>query len=74
MRPFSGLLDALALGTIPAMKKTRQDTRVRSRPLQAPVQAPDLASVRGGDNGVISSRNLHVGISPHDDGVIHSRN
>jgi hypothetical protein len=51
------------------MKKPRRKT-ARSHQLQA----QDLASVRGGDNGVISSRDAYVVVGAHDNGVINSRN
>lgn len=53
------------------MKKQRGNTADRRLNLQA----RDLASVRGGDGGVIHANAIvGGGISPHDDGVVHSRN
>ncbi len=53
------------------MKQHHRKPDKRTRTLQV----QDLAAVRGGDNGVI---HLDVivggGVSPHDDGVVHSRN
>jgi hypothetical protein len=61
---------APTLGTMPAMKKPRQKT-ARSPQLQA----QDLASVRGGDNGVIhGNATVGGGIGAHDNGVITSSN
>jgi hypothetical protein len=60
------------------MKKPPRKTGDRSLSLRA----HDLAAVRGGDGGVIHSNAIvgggraivGGGISPQDDGVVHSRN
>lgn len=52
------------------MKKPAQKTIRRMRS----VQVHDLASVSGGDNGVIHMETLTGGASPDDNGVIHIQN
>jgi hypothetical protein len=52
-----------------SMKKNRQKTGDRSLSLRA----RDLASVRGGQDGVLHDQAIGGGVSPHDDGVISAR-